>query len=259
MTREDYLEQTIRMAEEELSGLPKGRIRYHQGTMWYYRGPKKEKKNLPVDDPLVRQLVRRAYLEKVIRAAKQELNARTRYRRNQPQLKMEEVYDQLSEPRQQLIRPLIPTPQQVIDSWVNQPYPSRNPIPIDNKFPTGVPSCPYVRSKSELLEVQGMSAAKMAFLYEFPLVLKDANGKEKTVYPDFTIYNRKTHGVLYWEHFGRMDDAGYLADFKNKQELYARNGILGSRLYQTFEFSSRPLTMVEIQAIIEDIRKIAGW
>lgn len=63
---------------------------------------------------------------------------------------------------------------------------------------------------------------------------------------------------MYWEHFGRMDDPKYLSDFKAKQELYARNGILGARLYQTFELSNRPLTMNEVDAVIADIKKVGG-
>lgn len=256
-TREEKLKQTIRRADRKISKLPKGRVSHQKGNIWKYRGPE-DIKILHDQDPLLRDLILRSYLEKLSRVAEQELKARNKFYDSRPSMKMEEVYDSLSEYRRNLIDPFVPSPQQYIDDWLHQPYPSHNPVPLDDKYPTGVASCPYVRSKSEILEVRGMNQKKFAFLYEFPLTLLDANSNPITIYPDFTILNKRRHTVVYWEHFGKMDDPEYLEKFKNKQELYARNGIFGSQLYQTFEYSSRPLTMHEVDAVIADIQRICG-
>lgn len=256
--RDEYLREVIQDAERQLMRLPKGRVSYQRGDTWVYKGPEKIRRITGPNDPLLRDLILRSYLEKLCRAANQELYARGKFEQHIPQVKMEEVYDRLSDHRKQIIQPFIPTPQQYIDDWLHRPYPSHNPVPLNRDFPTGVPSCPYVRSKSEVLEVQGLTAEDMAFLYEFPLMLATPSGGRKTIYPDFTILNKTTHKVLYWEHFGQMDSPSYLSQFKFKQELYAYNGIYGSQLYQTFEYSSKPLTKFEIDAVIADLKTIAG-
>lgn len=256
--RDEYLKEVIEAAERELMRLPKGRVSHQRGDTWIYKGPEKIRRITGPDDPLLHDLIMRSYLEKLCRAANRELYARGKFEQHDPEVKIEEVYDLLSDCRKQIIRPLIPTPQQYIDNWLHQPYPSHNPVPLTHDFPTGVPSCPYVRSKSEVLEVQGLTVGGMAFLYEFPLTLATPFGGRKTIYPDFTILNKTTHGILYWEHFGQMDSPSYLSQFKSKQELYAYNGLYGSQLYETFEYSSKPLTKFEIDAVIADLKRIAG-
>lgn len=147
----------------------------------------------------------------------QELNSILNYQKTAPVLRAEQIYDALSEYRRELIRPIVPSLREYVDNWLDQPYPSHNPIPLDDMYPTGVSRCPYVRSKSEIWEVQGLSDQGVAFLYEFPLKLMDMHGVPRTVYPDFTILNQKTHELIYWEHFGKMDDPEYLANVRFKQ------------------------------------------
>lgn len=256
-TRVEFLQKTMMNIDLELQTLPEGRVQHKSGKVWRYYGPEKLK-FLHEPSQLLGDLIRREYLEKVYEAAESELRLRIKYQKKCPIVKMEEVFDNLSPCRKAFIEPVVPSSQQFVKEWLNQPYPSHNPIPLDDKFPTGVASCPYVRSKSEILEVRGLDTKEVAFLYEFPLTLETNQGGVRTIYPDFTILNRKTHKVLFWEHFGRMDDLSYLTDFKVKQELYAYNGILGSQLYQTFETSERPLTMHEVDAVIRDIKRVAG-
>lgn len=257
-TRAQVLQDIIVLAEDAMQGLPPGRVAHQRANFWRYKGPEKFKSLKGPDNPLLHDLVLRCYLEEVQKAAMQELDSIAKSEKAAPALKAEEIYDALSEYRRELIRPIVPSPQEYVDIWLDQPYPSHNPIPLDDKFPTGIPRCPYVRSKSEIWEVQGLSDQEVAFLYEFPLKLIDMHGIPRTIYPDFTILNRKTHELMYWEHFGKMDDPEYLANFKFKQQLYACNGILGSNLYQTFESSNDPLTMAEVKTVIRDIKRRGG-
>lgn len=255
-TREDFLKETIKRAEQELQKLPKGRVSHQRAEYWRYTGPKKIKTLRGPNNDLLKALILRSYLEQVSLAASKELDALQVFHNALPVLKVEDVYGSLSVYRQALIQPIN---KLYIEEWLQQPYPSYNSIPLDDKFPTGVPYCPFVRSKSEVWEVQGMDAAGIAFLYEFPLKLVDMHGNIRVIYPDFTILNLNTHDVIYWEHFGKMDNPDYLNSFKAKQQLYACNDIYGSRLYQTFETAAQPLTMVEVQAVIEDIKRVAGY
>jgi len=98
-----------------------------------------------------------------------------------------------------------------------------------------------VRSKSELLIANKLAALGMSYRYEYPLKLKNRFGQKITVYPDFTILNKATRSEILLEHFGRMDDADYVASTMEKLSLYGRNGIFpGLGFLFTTETSTRP-------------------
>ena len=62
------------------------------------------------------------------------------------------------------------------------------------------------------------------------------------VHPDFTVLNRKTRKEYYWEHFGMMDDAGYVEKAVQKIETYERNLFFtGEQLLLTYETRLHPL------------------
>lgn len=74
----------------------------------------------------------------------------------------------------------------------------------------------------------------------------------KTIYPDFTVLNIKTRKTLYYEHFGMMDNPEYCKNALEKIEIYESNGIhLGEELFVTFESSLRPLSLSQLDILIE--------
>ena len=60
--------------------------------------------------------------------------------------------------------------------------------------------------------------------YEKRLILYDENGRQRTVYTDFTIPLIMDY-VMYWEHNGLLDDEVYLQRNIDKLRLYHLNGI----------------------------------
>lgn len=73
-----------------------------------------------------------------------------------------------------------------------------------------------------------------------------------TVYPDFTILSPKTHGEIYWEHHGMMDDPNYVKSAIRKIETYQKNGIyLGEKLIVTFETSDMPLNTRTMHDLVQ--------
>ena len=75
-----------------------------------------------------------------------------------------------------------------------------------------------LRSKSEKLIANRLEEWKVTFLYEYPLIIGD-----KTIYPDFTII--KDNGeIIYWEHFGKMNDDDYFAKSCERHRFYRNNG-----------------------------------
>ena len=103
-------------------------------------------------------------------------------------------------------------------------------------FPQRAEDMP-VRSKSEgliavTLELEGLEAQ-----YEREILLEG-----KVFRPDFTIRHPKTNELIYFEHFGIMDDPGYYRNVVEKLMIYWRAGIrLGENLIVTFETRDHPL------------------
>ncbi|WP_033153277.1 hypothetical protein [Pseudobutyrivibrio ruminis] len=79
---------------------------------------------------------------------------------------------------------------------------------------------------------------------------------DATFAPDFTILHPQTGQIMYWEHFGLMEDEKYLNDFSHKIMCYAKNQIyLGENLIATFETSDCPLDYQSINNKIKQFLK----
>lgn len=103
-----------------------------------------------------------------------------------------------------------------------------------------------VRSKSEAIIAGLLEAAGISFRYEAELKLG-----EKVYYPDFTIMRSGDKKILYWEHFGMMDDEEYALRAERKLAVYRKNDILPlNQLITTYETAETPLNARDIQKII---------
>ena len=74
------------------------------------------------------------------------------------------------------------------------------------------------------------------------------------MHPDFTVLNKRTRKVYYWEHFGAMSNNDYIeGNFMPKIQEYYNFGFLpGDKLLMTFESSGHPLDTTEVKRIIEN-------
>ena len=77
-----------------------------------------------------------------------------------------------------------------------------------------------VRSKSEVIIADRLSALKVEYIYEHPLTLN-----EVTKYPDFTIEDVESGRTFYWEHCGMLHVPSYRNRWEQKLDWYRRNGI----------------------------------
>lgn len=78
-----------------------------------------------------------------------------------------------------------------------------------------------VRSKSEVIVADALNELKLKYRYEAPLAFPG----ELPRHPDFTI-SRPGAPPVYWEHLGRLDLAGYRADWDSRKAWYASHDIL---------------------------------
>lgn len=108
------------------------------------------------------------------------------------------------------------------------------------------------RSKSETMIAMRLKEKGIKFRYEPEVKL----GRHK-VFPDFEILLEKRRRVVYWEHFGMMDDSEYAVKALKKLQEYAENNIiLGYNLVITYETKEKPLTLIEIDKIINKLLEI---
>ena len=171
---------------------------------------------------------------------------------------MKTIYFTLDKDRQALVTPIIPTAEQKVKAWRAEPYQPLRKYAESANYLTEQGE--YVRSKSELMIADRLYHAGIPYKYECPLECSpelhaEPGRKNSRFYPDFTIYLPEQEKELYWEHFGLMSDADYLAHAIAKLSFYQRVGLLQSgQLILTFEAQSTNLDPKEITEIIERIR-----
>ena len=112
-----------------------------------------------------------------------------------------------------------------------------------------------VRSRQELHIMNRLLAqSDFEVYYERQLI---AGGQER--YPDFTIHNKKTDTVFYWEHFGLSENARYAEEMAEKIRWYQQIGIKniedGGRFIGTIFIYENHFTKL-VDDLIEKMKKV---
>ena len=144
-----------------------------------------------------------------------------------------QLYDLMSEPDRH-------------DDWECEAYErcEKNPEQLIVKTISGN----IVRSKSEAIIDSVLFDKNIPFRYEAILELGGI-----ILYPDLTIKHPYTGEIIYWEHFGMMENETYRENAYNKLKLYGQNGIIPSiNLITTFETKSHPIDSGKIQQIVKE-------
>ena len=121
----------------------------------------------------------------------------------------------------------------------NEAYPERKIYKSEGGLRT--------RSKSEAVIATKLEQSGIAFRYEEVIYIGG-----RRLCPDFSVLHPRQRRVMYWEHFGMMEDPEYAAAAMNKICYYADNGIrAGDELIITWETRSRPLWFENISDCID--------
>lgn len=105
-----------------------------------------------------------------------------------------------------------------------------------------------VRSKSEVIIANMLFEADIEYEYEKELDL----GEDGIRIPDFTIEDAESGICFYWEHCGMPGDAAYNRNWKKKQELYKKHGIVeGENLIVSRDSLNGGIDSAEIRGLIE--------
>lgn len=133
--RKEYLLRIIKEKEKALKKAPEGSLRIstdryekdHEKTrvqFYHYKGDGKHNGTyIPLEHRIIAErLAQKDYDSKILRAAKQELNAIEGYFGCFPKNAVENVYDCLSKTRQELIIPIRETDEEFAQRWQSEPF-----------------------------------------------------------------------------------------------------------------------------------------
>lgn len=256
--RRKELKALIRRTEQQIRSAPPGYLcvskSRSRSAQFYHishqeNGQRKRRYLSKKEDlKTIRDLAQKDYDRKVLKAAKQELEAIETFFELVPQIAPEELYDELPTLKKPHIQPLVEPYDVFVAKWQGQPY-DGNPVPIAKPFQTARGE--IVRSKSEVEIANYLYYHHIAYLYECPLVLND-RGRRVIYYPDFTILDPVTREVVYLEHLGRMDDPEYVNDNLRKRRVYEENGLFeGEKIFYTWETYDQPLTRRQVERVVQ--------
>lgn len=250
MKRIEELDDIIKKVEQALNRAPAGSLRVSSSKtrVQYYRVDEnypRDGKYLKKDNPLIRRLAQKDYDLRVLSAAKEERDALIRGNELYPEILAEDCYDQLSEERKKLVKPLEKNGDQFVQRWLNVAYQKKGFREGDSFFITD--NGERVRSKSELIIANTLKRMEIPYRYEYPLKLLDG----RVIYPDFLALNVRKKKEMIWEHFGMMDDGAYSEKAIRKIRSLQESGYFpGDKMIMTFETSKQPLDTAELRTAI---------
>ncbi|MBE5956975.1 MAG: ATPase [Lachnospiraceae bacterium] len=243
------LEHKLKTIQKELSALPEGKLicaRNGKCIKWYHSDGKIRTLIKKKDRAYAERLAVKKYLTTLSEELICEIRAIDFYLRHHHSSNESLLLLTEKPGYPELLSPYFHTFSEEQAAWVMADYDRNTKYPqhLRHKASSGR----MVRSKSEALIDYILTTNKIPFRYECCLEL---NGT--TLYPDFTILHPRTNKIIYWEHFGMMDDDFYSKNVGSKLQLYISNGIIPSiDLIITFETSSQPLDIRTVERIVKE-------
>ena len=213
---------------------------------WIDKGSKKRCYARASEMTLIKKVAQRDYEQKVNVKLKRIKANLENFLMKDDISEIEMIFERMSVARQKLIIPIIEPDEQFVKRWKEVTY---EPMGFEKGEAVFCSDNGLrVRSKSELMIANALEKVGIPFRYEYPVKLKSMGN----VRPDFMCLNIRTRKEYIWEHFGRMDDMGYVNRNVPKINDYAKSGYYsGENMIMTFETSQHPLSSGTIKSVIE--------
>ncbi len=254
------LENAIKKIDIFLNNVPEGCLKWQnkKGKTYYYHQFMEDNKWVrryikKGELSLAKKLAQKHYYGAVKLILEKNLRELKRFLEKCPSQEMEKVYDDLSVERKNLVTPLQISVKEKVRKWQAESYEKNMMYPEHLRYETEQGD--VVRSKSEVIiaNILYQKQKDILYKYERPLEIVE-KGRTKTIYPDFTILNKHTGSVTYWEHAGRMDDPYYANEFVLKMNAYIANDLLPGRdVMVTFESQNSPLDIKVVKRLVEQV------
>lgn len=235
-----HLEQEISSLKAQIKSAPRGTLlcaKDRNSSKWYIRDDDQlhylPKKQRPLAEALAIKKYQCALLDDFT-IEKRAIGAYLAFHQSHPS-KSSSLLSPTST-YHDLLSPYFQSFSAQIDEWREAPYDHNPNHPEQLIYKTFTGNT--VRSKSETIIDSALYLNHIPYRYECALRLGSV-----IFYPDFTILHPTTGNVIYWEHFGMMDDIDYARNAYSKLHSFSKHGIIPSiNLIVTYETRSNPLT-----------------
>lgn len=253
----EYHEKLIKSLEDELRNLPEGSI-YHRLirniSRFYYYSPS-GKRQIPSsqryikkeEQPLIEDLLRKKFILMCLMILRPNLSALKMllkiYKLFDPDQIMREICKDFNLKGDGVSLSIVKKKNP--NAWENEQYEKSSLYPEKLEYTTqnGL----RVRSKSESIIAGLLEINQIPFRYEALLSVGEHN-----FYTDFTILNPQDNTIIYWEHFGMVDNEEYELTMNRKLKVYKDNGISQwDNLIVTYETKANPFNAQKIQKLIK--------
>ena len=166
------IEKRIKKISKRLENVPEGSLRVskaHGKKQFYYKTDQHQqwKYIQRKDRHLAEQLAQKDYDTKLLKALKAQQKAIENFIEDYDQDAAYKVYDNLSEPRKELVTPEYLSDEALINQFLSQPYTRLGFNDDDPEFYTA--NGERVRSKSEILIADALRRHDVPYLCEYPV------------------------------------------------------------------------------------------
>ena len=248
----EKLSGEIKILKGKIRDAPRGRleIKKNKSRVQYYQvvdqsGLKYIRKS---DQDKAVRIAQRDYEEKVLKNLERRYQAIRSFFDLYNSTNTRTQYQKLHVERKKLIQPrdFDLTDDEYALRWQEVQYIGKAFTPSDPEIFTVKKE--RVRSKSEKIIADTLERKNVPYRYECPLTISGGI----TVYPDFTILNKRTRKEYFLEHFGMMDNPEYAERAVKRIEEMEQNGIFpGKDLLMTFETRKHPLSTTTLELLIQ--------
>ncbi len=192
-----------------------------------------------------KKLAQRDYAKELLCYAEEEIRILEELEKCYEGVHAHTLLEHIHPGRQCLVKPILLSDEEYAKEWLKKRSGIVNSYPVSSEIYTEKHE--LVRSKTEKIIADRLYYLGVPYKYEEALKL---NGE--IVFPDFTILNKWTRKVSYWEHYGRIDYEDYRMRMIQKNNMYSRNDIVaGDNLIMTFETMGTGLSTAQIDKIIK--------
>ena len=235
----NYLRKVKETIAKKVENAPEGKLRcaISKGYFQYYIGNRYLKSK---DKKIAIKLAEKEYslkIDKLIKRYEHALELVLDFIENE---RLQNIYRELHPARKVLVEPLYRPVEEIVEEFEQLAYIGKE-FGEENKTVYYTIKGERVRSKSEKIIADELYRHGIPYKYELPIELESWNRKI-TIYPDFTVLNKRTGKKWIIEHLGMMDKPSYFESAMQKLDTYEKNDILlGRDLLLLHETSMSPL------------------
>lgn len=237
----DSLKQNLIKIDRALDNAPEGTLRLSpgkNGKNYFYIQYSDDKGKIHYDylsnkkQKLISSLAQKSYYRKLRPLISNECRQLEDFLKNYDPSAKGKVYSQMGTTRQELVRPMYLSVEDIVNEWLSEPIASRSDAPWELKYDTDRGEMVRCAAHAELANLFFSNRHKLLYRYEAPLTLSGGG----VCYPTFTLLNLSTGQKKYWEHIVLNDSSQSIEELVHKMNMYCKANLYpGENLILTFD------------------------